>query len=403
MEKLSKKATLLSCMFVVAILARVAHAQEPRQNLFGDPFGARADAADHGVEVESILTMDYVAGVGGGVETSDTVLGNYDLTATIDTKKLGLWEGGKVFTYVLGNFNTGSVPTELVGDLQASDNIETDEAIKLYEAWYEHSFAQDSFGLLFGLHDYNSEFYALDYAGGLINSSFGVGPDVSQIGPSIFATTALAARLRYSFSECGYLLAAVYDGIAGSPTNPRGTHIHLGGDDGLFYAAELGLLSDESSHYKLSIGGWYHTAKYEDFSEKVRDDNVGLYIIGEKQIFAEVDQAQGLGIFAQLGNARQSRNLLDTYIGGGLSYTGLIPSRNEDVASVGIAKAFVSGDAMRSDETLDSAETAFEVNYRVLLVPYLALTPDFQWISSPGAVIGAKDATVLALRAEIAM
>ena len=160
---LSHRLSVLLLSFVTTIiLSQPSSAQEQRQNLFGDALGAHTALADRGIELESILTVDYVAGVDGGVETDDTLLGNYDFTATVDTEKFGLWNNGTVFLYLLGNFNSGTLPTEIVGDLQASDNIETDEAIKLYEAWYEHSFADDSLGVLVGLHDYNSEFYALD-------------------------------------------------------------------------------------------------------------------------------------------------------------------------------------------------------------------------------------------------
>lgn len=371
--------------------------------LLGDWLGAKTKAEEHGIEMHSILSIDSVSNVQGGLREDETILGNYDFTVSLDTEKAGLWDNGTFFTYVLGNFNTDGVPTEFVGDLQASDNIEAAESIKLYEAWYEHSFSDDAFGILFGLHDYNSEFDALEYAGGLINSSFGISPDISQVGPSIFSTTSVAARVRYSFLENGYVLAAVYDGVPGNPNNPRGTHIKFSSEDGIFYATEIGVLGEESDYYKLGLGSWYHTAEFEDFLGNMRDENGGVYLIGEKKLFSEVDVSQGLGMFAQLGFAQESRNAVDSYVGIGLQYTGLIEDRDEDTFSIGVARAQISGELQQQMQEVESHETAIEANYRIAFANYFALTPDIQWIINPGATKGVKDALVLGVRAEIEM
>lgn len=122
------------------------------------------------------------------------VEGNFDLTVSLDTEKAKLWQGGTVFLYVLGNF--GEAATGIVGNTRATSNIEAPETIKLYEAWYNQDFAEGKLSLLVGLHDYNSEFNALEYSGGLRHSSFGIEPDISQVGPSIFPTAALATRVK---------------------------------------------------------------------------------------------------------------------------------------------------------------------------------------------------------------
>lgn len=228
------------------------------QHLFGDWDGKRSTWEEQGISIDSILTNDLIANVSGGRKETAGVLGNYDLTVALDTGKLGWWKNGTIFTYFLGNY--GRNPTEYVGDLQASDNIEAYDTFKLYEGWYEHSFADGRFSVLLGLHDYNSEFDALDYSGTLINSSFGISPDISQVGPSIFSTTAMAARVKFQFSDNWYLLSAAYDGVPGNPNNPRGTHVNFKGSDGIFYAMETGLLAPENRrHYKAALGGWYHT------------------------------------------------------------------------------------------------------------------------------------------------
>ena len=89
-----------------------------------------------------------------------------------------------------------------VGELQARSNIEGVSTRRLYEIWADYSCsAKISNSVRFGLYDFNTEFNALDAAALFINSSHGIGPDVSQTGlhgPSIFPVTGLALRVKGS-------------------------------------------------------------------------------------------------------------------------------------------------------------------------------------------------------------
>ncbi|RMG43634.1 MAG: carbohydrate porin [Candidatus Dadabacteria bacterium] len=370
--------------------------------IFGDFGGYRSSLSKHGVEIESIFTMDYIADLSGGLKRDEAFLGNYDLTFTFDTGKLGVWDNGTLFLYFLGNF--GDAPTEIIGDLQGSDNIEAPETFKLFEAWYEHTFFDGKFSFLVGLHDLNSEFYALDNAAGLLNSSFGIGIDASQPGPSIFPTTALAARTRILFGDKGYFQAAAYDGIPGDPNNDKGTHVILKSSDGIFWIAEGGVAGGEdASYYKAALGGWYHTTDFEDFSGVSRSNNYGAYLIAEKNVLAEADPEQGLGLFFQFGYAKGDRNQTEHYLGFGCRYTGALPGRDQDVFSFGVAAARNSDEFLKANPGFDRTETAIEATYNIVLSDYFSVTPDFQYIINPGTDSSLDNAVVLGIRTEIAM
>ncbi len=389
---------ILTLVFVSISFAESDEGSE-QANLFGDWLGFRQSLEDKGIAMDSVLTLDTIGNVSGGLERKAVFLGNYDLTASIDTEKAGLWADGTIFTYILANF--GEAPSSIVGDTQASDNIEAPETIKLYEAWYEHSLFAGASTLRIGLYDYNSEFDALNFAGGLINSSFGISPDISQVGPSIFPTTSLAVRLKVLPAENYYMQGTVYDGIPGDPNNERGTRIRFDSGDGLFYGLELGREGGEGIDYwKAAAGFWYHTAEFEDFKGELQDNNCGMYYIGEKMLLAEEDGEQGLGAFIQTGFARAKRNQVQQYYGVGLSYTGVVPNRNKDVLSFGVANALNGSEFVDQD---DSIKRAIELNYRLQATPYFALTPDVQYIINPGTTKGVDDALVLGLRTEIAM
>ncbi len=98
----------------------------------------------------------------------------------------------------------------MIGDLQTASNIEAPDHFLLQEAWYEQQFADGMLSLLFGLHDLNSEFYVSDYGSLFLNSSFGIGPDMTVNVPlSIFPRAGLAVRARIAPTLQSYLQAAI--------------------------------------------------------------------------------------------------------------------------------------------------------------------------------------------------
>lgn len=389
-------------------------AADRSDHLLGDLLGVREALGAHGLSFELFTTVDYGANVSGGAARGDTVLFNFDLITELDTAAAGLWAEGRLFLYLLAD--TGAPLSALSGEIQTASNIEAPESIKLYEGWYEHSFADGKLSALAGLHDYNSEFVVLETALPLLQSSFGIQGEIAQVGPSIFPTTALAVRIEAQPAEGTYLLGALYDGVPGEPGKTKGTRIHLGGDDGLFWAAEGGVARNEvDQFYKLGLGGWIHTAKVTDLSGEQETRNRGVYLIGEHQLFRESDhtppeagtsgskKAQGLNGFLQLGAAKEETNLISEYYGAGVSYTGLFAGRDQDALTFGIAHARISSDARKADESRAGAETVVELNYRAPITGYLAVTPDIQWIINPGGSKDPDDALVLLLRTELTL
>ncbi len=331
---------------------------------------------------EIVLTLESVSNLNGGIDQRTRGLQNLDITFEADTEKASLWKNGTFFVYFLGNH--GANPTEYIGDIQGTSNIEAFDTFKLYEAWYQHQWGD--FSLLAGLHDYNSEFDVLESAGLFFGSSFGISPDISQVGPSIFPTTALTLRGSW-FNEDGYFArAAIYDGIPGDPDNERGTHIILKKADGLFNALEMG---QETENYKLALGGWYHTTDYIDFSDTERNNNGGVYLIGEHNI------GKNSSLFIQLGFAQADRNEIADYIGLGWYTTHLFSAYDE--AGFAIAHARASSDN-RKLNNLDNAETAFELTYAYTINKYLHIQPSLQYVHNPSMDSSIDDATIFAIR-----
>lgn len=358
--------------------------------------------AFEGITTESTFTADYMSNISGGVKQESTILGNLDLTAELDTKEAGLWDDGTFFTYILGNFNTNGDMTQYVGNFLVTSNIEAPEALKLYEFWYQHDFT-DRLSILVGIHDYNSEFDVLEYAGLFLNDSFGTEPDISQVGPSVFPNTAVGLRVAYKPTEESYLLAAVYDGVAGDPNDDRKTSVEFNKGEGIFSAIEVGLVEGESyakEYYKVGLGAWIHTAEVANFANVVDDFNNGVYFIGEKTLLHNSQSA--LGGFLQVGIADSKRNQINTYIGTGLNYKGLFIQRKDDILGLAVAHAITSSDYRSFVGTnSEKYETAIELTYQAQITDYSAIQPDLQYIVNPSMDKTIKNATVAGIRVAI--
>lgn len=340
-------------------------------------------------EWANALTLESVTNLQGGVAKGTRNLANLDLTLAIDSQAAGWWNGGSVFIYVLGNY--GKAPSDLTGDLQTISNIQTDNNLKLYEFWYEHSFADGGIKLLAGLHDYNSTFYSLDSAGLFTTSSFGIGPDTSQVGPSIFSTTSAAIHLTLA-GEHQYLLLATYDGVAGDPDHSHGTHIKFKKSDGLFNAIEWGVKYEGA--YKLAVGAWQHTAEVDNpVDGSSSDSNSGFYLIGEKYI------GENIAAFFQYGQADADKNQLDSYIGAGVTLSNAWV--DEDVLGIAFASAQNGSPFLQMNADLLSKENIWELSYLRPVTSAVSVQASLYAIDNPSMAADIDNALALGLRAYI--
>lgn len=302
-----------------------------------------------------------------------------DLSLTVDTGEAGLWPGGTL--HIQGMRMHGDQPTRFViGDLQGASNIEAPERIVLEEAWYEQRLLHGRLSLLAGLGDLNRDFYASEYAGLFLNSSFGIGPEISANVPaSIYPQPGWAAGMRIRPSPQWYVQAADFDG------NPQTRT--LSAREGQMWIAETGL-ARPGGRYK--VGAWLHTAA-KDYGGRVYQGDYGAYILADQQL--AVFGATTIGAFVQYGWVPPARNAVTRYLGLGLHVTGALPGRGRDELGLGLARAV----------THAGAEDTVELTYRAVITPDVVIQPSFQWIGNPGGTAGTAPIRVGLLRFELSL
>ena len=384
------------------------------------------------VEVSVIYDGEGLVNTTGGVRTGAAYLGNLRIQLTVDGDRLLGWPGATFF--LQGLWTHGGHPSRFVGDAQGVSNLEAPGGWQLYEVWLQQNLVGNRVSALVGRYDLNSEFYRLQSAALFVNSSFGVGPELSQSGrggPSIFPDTSVGARLAFKPARDVILRAAVLDG---APVDrPDGGHHVFARGDGLLLVGEAGVLTrpvpedrprgsrfrlgrgGASRPYdgKLAVGGWYYTAKFDDVSERespgrpVRQSgSAGAYVLADELVHRSAAQPRRqVNVFAELGLGDSRVNRFGFYAGGGLVFSGLLPALENDELGLAVALARNGSHFLalqRQDAVpVTGAETAVELTWLVQIGKHLALQPDLQYVLRPGTDPTRKDALALALRFEI--
>jgi porin len=349
----------------------------PRTALASDPV---AEGRIPGLEFEAELILDSIAMLDGGVSQGSAMLGKCALTFDLDTGRAGLWKGGRVLVQALGTF--GDEPSSLAGDLQAFDNIEAGDDLGILEAWVEQSFG-DRTSLLVGYHDLNREFDVIESARELLNSSFGIGPEISQIGPSLFPRTHPGARLEFRPTTGSYVKVAGYSGLEC--------------DEGFgdYYTVESGWLRSGLGAFdgaKIAVGAW--SLNLDDAQSTTESIASGGYLLAEATHVAK--SGRTIGAFLRAGESSNECQPIERYMGAGFRLGNFLASRPDDVASLGVARAEI--DAAHRVAGASGIETTIELTWVAQLNDWLAIQPDVQYIDSPAGAIGVDHALVGGIR-----
>ncbi len=320
------------------------------------PAGA-IDAAP-GLDLGFKYAGEWARALAGGLERRTIYHDNLDLTLTLDTERAGLWPGGRLFVHGLRNHG-GDPSSALFGDLQVASNIEAPDQFIVHEAWLEQRAGPVS--VLVGLHDMNSEFDVSEYASLFLNSSFGIGPEISANVPaSLFPRAALGVRLLIEPAAGSSVRMAMYDG------DPATRGFRSG--EGRMWIGEIATTAEGMS---ARIGYWRHTAP-KVFRGRSFSHDFGGYAVMDLRLGRW--SGGDAGAFLQLGRAAPDRNEVVRYIGYGLHLSGLVPGRPNDELGLAVARA----------ATMWGVERSIEATFRLQLANWLSLQPSHQWILHPG-------------------
>jgi porin len=370
----------------LAVVAGIL-AAPPQARAAGDPAAAP-------VVVSLNETLDLWRNTQGGLAVGGAQLNKLQVLVDLDGEAAAL----PGWTARLQYFRTsgGSLSGERIGDIQTASNIEAPSTDRLMEAWVQRRLGDEA-ALRVGLMDLNADFDSIKPAGLFLNSSHGIGPDLSRTGrngPSIFPVSSLGVHALWKPSKRLALRAAVFDGVPGDPDHPKAfAAVDLRRRDGALVIGQADLTLPGET--QLSFGAWRYTARFERIDDPDRRQRgwtgVYGYLEGPLPLAAK---AHG---WLRAGVSDPEVAVVANYLGAGVVFDHPLPGRSDDQLGFAVARAGLGGPVRRRDG-LPAAETAFEATYRLQATKRFALQPDLQYIRHPASRPGLPDALAIALR-----
>jgi porin len=292
----------------------------------------------------------------------------------------------------------GAMPSARhVGDLQVIDNIEAPDSRSVSEAWIAHAGPDGRWRVRIGLIDLNRDFDVQEVGALFLNSSFGVGPDLSQTGvngPSIFPRPGLAAATSWRPSAAWRVQLGVFDGAPGSERQPLQASLSVSGREG---ALVIGEAEFRRRAAIVRLGLWSYTAKVAaPGDEPWAPDAASWGGYAQMQTALPAMGPDGASrAWLRVGLGRGAYDPVAVSIGGGLVREGVWAPDD----SLGLAFAHARfGAAVGRAEGRNAPETVVELTYGRRLGPGLQIQPDLQYVIHPGGVRERDAALVLGLR-----
>lgn len=413
-----------------------------RRYALGDMWGLREDMADNGLVLNVSFAMNWAGNPVGGRSQGVTQLNSTGISFAADLEKLAGLEGLTFFSSLSVRSGT-SLTLKHIGNVINVQQLYGNESYRLVNLYLEQVMLNEHVGLKVGRIAQFDDFSHAQAFGYYMNNAFDGQPiGFFFIGPfTAYPVTTWGALLRGGFltdENAGfYGMAGAYgaDGDQGNVDN-HGTNFTFNFDQGANVMMEIGYKHDwndtrDGMPGKWAIGGWFFTGPFPSNAGGRLHQIGGAYFFGHQNIYREKRQKQrpdedkpltprllwgtaenfltgveGL-FFWTTGqfNATPEASRASWFYSAGLYYRGLIPGRDKDVLSFGMAYLNFSDEwaasQVRRGRIPQDYEVELELSYRYSVTDYFYLQPNVQGILNPGATGTLDDAFVIGLQLQV--
>jgi porin len=387
--------------------------------VLGDWGGLRTDLYDKGFDFQIGYGNELAFNTRGGTKRDVTDIGQVIVGTAIDMQKVAGIKGGTAkVTLFYRHGPSLNINANLGLIQQVQEAYGRGEIVRLVEAWYQQSFADDRVRLKLGRLPANGDFasFACDFQ----NLSFCASPQGNVQGGIGYwfsaPASAWAAVGRYNFGgdrKAGYLQVGVYQTNHKNIDPTNGFRLALSGGSGVLLPVEAAWTPNfgggKPGYYK--VGGWVETSRANDLTRDAQGDLTivsgepgkpfrrrhGVYFEMAQQLTPSPDglDRAGLSMFFNATMLDRKSSLIDSQIAAGLTQTGTFAGRDHDQVAVAIARTHVNDRLRESDRIalgqgllpgVRGSEYLAELDYRIVPVAGLKIGPNVQWGINPGAI-----------------
>ena len=293
------------------------------------------------------------------------------------------------------------------------------------ELWFQQKFMDNRISIRVGQMGADSEFYVSTHSITFLNGAFSWSPTLFTNMPNggpVYPMGTPGIRLEITPLNWLSYRGAVFQGNPfAQDVNRHGFRWDLSASNGYCSIHELTLrLNQEPGSSGLpgtfKIGGWFNTVPNPNAND-AQPWGYGLHLVADQMLYlvhdSEIEATagdnsppvtaashtnKGLGMFTHIGLSPQNISFINFYIDGGLTYKGLIPSRDNDVLGIAVGYGHLTDDPQHNQGRSNPGyEIILETTYEIELASCLSLQPDLQYVIHPSGtdianalVVGAR-------------
>ncbi|MGA2231012.1 MAG: carbohydrate porin [Tepidisphaeraceae bacterium] len=354
----------------------------------------RGRLADRGIVIDALLATYFGDNFSGGATTSHAGAAyEFNLNFTLDSSKLLGYDGGTLFV----NFRTqDGLEHPLDGSFGDTSHLDEPQLTAVSEIWYQQTLFADKLRLKLGKIDANEDFAFVQNGGEFLNDFASYSATIASLPTD--PDPALGALAFYTINDHFYVGAGVFDGSLqqGVPTGSLGPNT---GFRSTFLIGEAGAkwTLPGGRDGRLALGGWRQTGSIPHLDDGGHDTSAqGPYATFDQTLWRanpdQDDDKRGIAMFALAGYADPRLSQAAQQFSGGVKWTGLIPSRPDDI--VGLGAGYI-GFSQADDAGFDhSAQTTIEAFYKIQLKPWFSIEPDLQFVNDPDGIASQHNAVI---------
>jgi porin len=394
--------------------------------LTGNWGGERDELKKDGVQFIPDWTGEVFGNPSGGARRGVISDGVFDLPLNLDLDPLTNGALKDTTFHVNAFYIYGTnLSQSYVGDFSITSNFAAYNTLRLDELWLQKGFWSNKVTVKVGNMGVDNEFFQSASGALFINGTFGTFTLLANNIPDTpdYPVASPGVRIQIAPDPHYYVMAGVYgidDRSFQSVNNKNGILFSLNSQSGMFIISEAGYLLNQGPKDKglqgtYRLGSFVDTGNFHTFESQAgftesaeplqgAGTDFGIYGVVDQQIYSQGPQV--ISLFTRFGGAPSNTNFVDYYAEGGFDFTGFIPSRDKDVAGLGVARSHVSQDfsamEVAEHEPPLSAETVIEATYKIQVAPWWNIQPDMQYVVTPSGVVGSHNALVLGVRTYVA-
>jgi porin len=382
------------------------------ETLTRDWAGFRRELNRLGLTPTASYTAQFLGNPSGGHSTGFTYAGTFELLVHWDIGKL-LPVGG--LALVVGTaWSTGrSLSADEIGNVFAVQSAYTavdggTNSLTLGPLYLHQRLFDDKLMLAAGRLSPGDTFATMPVLNNYVNGGINAVPGSLETNIPSFAAyppgLQWGAQGLYNLTPALQVEVGVFNASARSAAGANGgADFSLGGDGtGVLSIIQVTYINRGRTGLPgfYAVGGMYDSSRFSRVSDGgTETGNAGAYAMFQQMVYRDggPESQKGLTLWGEVTVApRPSVSPLPLFGGGGISYQGPIPGREQDVASLGVIHGAFSRDLPGT-----AGETVIEANYQFALTGGLSIMPDFQYVIRPGGVRSVGNAFVLGAQVTI--